>query len=334
MVVMALVTTFMTTPAVIKIYPKWYQMQTSEHSESKLDVFVQDNSGKHYCLVTLLNKLESVPSVMALMQLLKRDRSESSDQIHALRLLELTQRTSAVMKSKDLTETERKDPILNVLRTFSSLMRGALTTHLDVCPAEEYVKLVSNYSIKVEADLVLLPWVDRFESGELLDLDFVDQTFTIRHCTVGLFIDRGFGQTQDQELDLIPDLVVLYRDGPDDHAALLLALRMQAHRNLNLTVLRLKEGNSKTYASGKAIREMLLHGKANIDNLFIIKEKTNVVCQCITEFQLGESLGKHDLVFVGRRSIDQQTAPLLGTLAHSLLQNETSMIVVQERETC
>jgi hypothetical protein len=339
MVVMALVTTFMTTPAVIHLYPEWYQKQTALEemagSDNRIDAFQHRDSEKvstmaaishqeRYCLVTMLSRIESAPSLMALIQLLKRDRVATSIEIHALRLLELTERASAVMKFKDLRETKRQDPVLNVLRTFTNLIGiQSLQTHLDFCSASDFIKTVSDYSKDVDADLILLPWINQYllnnenyasalrERNSAADLEFVHSAFSIHHCNIGLFVDRGFGQLQDGDIDLTPQIIVMYRGGPDDRAALLFALRLQAYRKIDLTVLIKGSGEEALkYASNESIRCFTQNDNVGLEALFVSDVSSNVVCQhtsilneSITIKSLARPLNKHDLIIVGRASV-------------------------------
>lgn len=371
---MALVTTFMTTPVVIKLYPEWYQKRNIIAAE---EIPIGDNKVDHlndleengsseklstvaaiglerYCIVTMLNRIESVPSMMALIQLLKRDKIATSVEIHALRLLELTQRTSAVMKYKDLRETKRQDPVLNVLRTFANLIGiKSLQTHLDYCPSTNYIKTVAEYSTEVEADLVLLPWINNSNfdnSSSPADLEFVHQAFSInQHCTTGLFIDRGFGQIQDGDNELIPQIIVAYREGcQDDEAALLFALRLQAYRKIDLTVVR-KGSSEPSYANNKSVQEYTHH--RDINKLFLTQEtgtsdvRSNIVCRFVQNFNggailktLARPLDKHDLVVLGRRheatSIDEEQMyeSVLGQLGFNVLKHgtkSTSVLILQ-----
>jgi hypothetical protein len=363
MVVMALITTFMTTPVVLKVYPEWYQRETADtftsdtsySTENKVeDVSVKasavDIGTARYCLVAMLNKIESAPSIMALIKLLTRDKKGTiTPEIHALRLLELTQRASAVMKSRDLSETKRQDPVLNVLRTFANLIDiKSFQTKLDFCPVPDYIKTVSNYGNKVDADLILLPIASRhFEdhhpeiqpSSSTVDLDFIEQTFTtIQQKTVGVFIDRGFGHIQDGDSDHLPQIVVGYEGSADDRAALLFALRLQAYRKLDLTVLRLvkNEQDTKLYASTNTIQEAISSQDIDLDHLFKeTDQKTNVICLPVTQLDtttLSKStarpLGKHDLVLVGRHHFDKASSYDTKASMAALLQKVPSNTII------
>ncbi|KAI8885233.1 hypothetical protein K501DRAFT_180422 [Backusella circina FSU 941] len=371
MVVMALITTFMTTPVVLKVYPEWYQRETADkfHStdisqgtdtpKNKIeDMSIQasavDVGSARYCLVAMLNKIESAPSIMALIKLLTRDKKGTiTPEIHALRLLELTQRPSTVMKSKDLSETKRQDPVLNVLRTFANLIDiKSFQTQLDFCPVPDYIKTVSNYGNKVDADLILLPITARhfqdqqhpeIQTSTTLDIEFIEQAFTtLQHRTVGVFIDRGFGHIQDGDADHLPQIVVSYQGSADDRAALLFALRLQAYRKLDLMVLRLvkNEQNTKLYASTSTIQEAISSQEIDLDHLFKeTDQKTNVICMPVTQLDsttlstsTARPLGKHDLLLVGRHQFDEASSQDTRASMAVLLQKvprSTSVLIIQ-----
>src|ERR1700730_10620785 len=83
MVVMAIVTTCMTTPAVIWLYPESYQRLRARElgevgSKTPLEVVSPEVPKKEtYKLMVTLNKLQTVPAMMVLIQMLQQDaRSE------------------------------------------------------------------------------------------------------------------------------------------------------------------------------------------------------------------------------------------------------------------
>ncbi|CEP09315.1 hypothetical protein [Parasitella parasitica] len=351
MVVMALVTTFMTTPVVIWLYPEWYQKQTSASaddvqmsgSDNRIDSepdsldkctiklsTVEAMGLERFRLLTMLNRIESIPSIMALMKLLNSDKLATSVEVHTLRLLELTQRTSAVMKFKDLRETQRQDPVLNVLRTFANLIGiRSLQTHVDLCSTSDIIKTVSDHGSDIDADIILLPWINRhlinnenYASALLdsnyADLEFVNGAFSIRFCTVGLFIDRGFGQIQDGDLDATPQIIVAYREAStDDRAALLFALKLQACRKLDLLVLTHGLDEQITYATNESVGRYTNDENAALNTLFDSSHlPSNISCQQVgslsgTVFSksLTRPLGKHDLVIAGRNFIPKDSVP-------------------------
>lgn len=310
MVVMALVTTFMTTPVVVWLYPEWYQKQTAEayaanelyHNElgvEKTDPSIMNVSRlaepeNYFSLVTMLNRIDHVPSMMALIRLLKEDSgsltvkfSKNRLDIHALRLLELTQRSSDVMRIQDLRETQKQDPVLNVLRTFTSLIGiESLQTRLDFRAPSDFISTVADYGESVSADMILLPWISNQNiftqpqeinpmdqlNGDLSpyqvsDADFATSAFSIRRTTVGLFIDKGFGHVIDgnpKQQTHFQIIVPFTNGGPDDRAALVFALRLQIYRQAEVLVLKpstigQQESSSDAllYASSESVQNVL-----------------------------------------------------------------------------
>jgi hypothetical protein len=79
--------------------------------------------------------------------------------IDALRLMDLSNRTSAVMYGSMTVELLQRDPLVAALRTFARLHRVPVTTAtLSVIPQEEFPNKICERADEVGADLVLLPW--------------------------------------------------------------------------------------------------------------------------------------------------------------------------------
>ncbi|PWN22822.1 hypothetical protein BCV69DRAFT_280428 [Microstroma glucosiphilum] len=87
--------------------------------------------------------------------------------VDALRLVELTDRTSAVMRMAESDDTLRADPISNVFRTFASLNRIPIRTSLSVVGVDYFPSTVVSRARDRGADLVILPWtIPTMASGQ------------------------------------------------------------------------------------------------------------------------------------------------------------------------
>ncbi|KAI8329538.1 Sodium/hydrogen exchanger family-domain-containing protein [Chlamydoabsidia padenii] len=389
MVVMALVTTIMTTPFVVKLYPEWYQKQqaalTSGDGAASIDsidaksteeghvsnIAPMDND--RFTMVTLLNRLETIPAAMTLIRLLTPkdddDRIHNKPQIHALRLLELTQRPSDVMKIQEMKETVRVDPVLSVIRTFAHLIGIPLTPWLYFAAPSSYIKHIDDYASSVNAHLVLLPWqvkqqmykvieehksLDRPTTAayQLSDAEFANHAFMLDHCTVGLFLDRGLEHR-------ILRIIVPFLGGKDDRAALLFALRLQVYHQAQVMVLRQQDhqDNQTMYATGTAIHAGLTTPSAHLDDtqfldtLFHSTTHTlDVSCQSVKEltaYYLMSMVTRQDLIILGRRhtgvtlssstvdtpgtAYSKEFGLALGPLAFDLLSTgvDASLVVIQ-----
>ncbi|CAM0142912.1 K(+)/H(+) antiporter [Umbelopsis sp. WA50703] len=279
MVVMAIVTTCMTTPVVLWLYPESYQRQRARElggggdvdSKYQLDLAQQlEPKEETYRLMVTLNKLQTVPAMMVLIQMLQQDaRSERRLQqsmkhpnrwpvtqleVHALRLLELSQRSSAVMKIQD-AHTLQKDPVLSVFRTFAQLTGIKLTDDINISTPSEFAPVVTGHAQDTKTDVIILPWTfisrsDGLEasSPDLLkdnpyderDATFIRRVLETSHSTVGVLVDRGYTKTAHSKTIVIPFL-----GGLDDREALKFALRMQAGSAKILIVRFMKDTAAK-----------------------------------------------------------------------------------------
>ncbi|TGO31272.1 hypothetical protein BPAE_0001g01700 [Botrytis paeoniae] len=122
-------------------------------------------------------------------------------EVHGVRLLELTDRTSSVMAEVD--EYTHRDPVVNAFRTFAQLNNVAVSGGVSVVPESDYAEALTTQAADNFSDLVLIPWTepsilpvnevhhDSFSSG-LQDI-FIQKTLEIANCNIAIFINRGFG---------------------------------------------------------------------------------------------------------------------------------------------
>ncbi|KAK3316310.1 Sodium/hydrogen exchanger family-domain-containing protein [Apodospora peruviana] len=142
-------------------------------------------------------------------------------EVHGLRLIELTERTSSVMH---VTEGEafytQRDPVVNAFRAFSQLHDVAVSGRVAVVTEDSYAETLMSQASETSSDFALIPWSeygsiseeqsvpfaeesnDRFTAHA--HLDFMNQTLqrATTTCDAGIFIDKGFGgitKPADQE---------------------------------------------------------------------------------------------------------------------------------------
>ena len=79
--------------------------------------------------------------------------------VDALRLVELTERTSAIIKASDSTETlVAADPLCQVFRTFAHGNGIATSAALSIVPQDQFSALVASHAAEHASDLVVVPW--------------------------------------------------------------------------------------------------------------------------------------------------------------------------------
>ncbi|KAJ1979220.1 K(+)/H(+) antiporter [Dimargaris verticillata] len=267
MVIMALITTFMTTPIVQYIYPRKYYRYIHEDSYSKRSLHGKDDSESRSSVdlatgsslteiiyrpldvLVCLSKAQHIPSLMTLMQFLRptatlsgnssekaldnadtkavTDHAEKADEpsttglaylktlrVHAVRLVALTQRDSAVMMSTEAERTMLLDPLIGMFRRFGQLNGIHIRSALQVCPTEGFASALTERAAVAHANYLIVPWSGSEDlSGESMtspfdnlfqrndpmpqgtspqQLQFITDVFHHNQTNTVVYLDRGF----------------------------------------------------------------------------------------------------------------------------------------------
>ena len=303
----ALVLTFITTPLTLFIYPPRYRV----HAGTELEKSFVPSTGSSSTSADftrskfsfVLDCIEQLPAAMTLAQLLRRPsvtpqssvsekspngqnltRSETSFisklppvSIDTIRLLELTERTSAVLKSQAVDTHIRNDPVLSVFRTFGRLNHFSMSASLSVISYDEFSTHVADHARQNGSQMVVIPWPltslapeastthhtvqsNPFDSlfsntsatDELPRPQFTRKVFASSPSDVALFIDRGL--STDSSSTLQPHVFLPFFGGPDDRLALSFVIQLCIHEGISATVVRLRrlesDGNESVHSIG------------------------------------------------------------------------------------
>ncbi|CAA7270692.1 unnamed protein product [Cyclocybe aegerita] len=186
----ALVLTFMTTPLVTWLYPPHLRRRIAA-SGANFDFVPDDEAAQHKRpaaqdgefkarFTVVLDKLEHVPAMMAITQLIQppqttRERkistarepsSSQSDagtprsiSTEALRIIELSDRVSAVMKSSFSDSLLLTDPLLSIFRMFGLLNGIRVSPSLSVVNFNDMAYSVAEHARNYESDMIMIPWL-------------------------------------------------------------------------------------------------------------------------------------------------------------------------------
>ncbi|GAA97261.1 uncharacterized protein L969DRAFT_44257 [Mixia osmundae IAM 14324] len=314
-VVMALVTTFATTPLTMAFYPVWYQQEMTEkrravkagQHEPKPDELVTQKGAFRARFVVVLSRLDHLPSMMAFVKLLQppitydravskgnalsmaaaKDEAEplspvdasyfgqlqSSYSVDALRLMELTERSSAVLKASELEETVKADPLSQIFTTFAGLNAIPLSTKTAIVASDSFPSTVTDFATERSSDMIIIPWnaaapavvvqetsssyFNPFESlfggkNQLSGTEaspqyanFVRNVFAETACDVGLYLDYGTAPA------VAPagkrHLFLAMHGGVDDRACLQLIVQLcSANPGVTATIVRIVRSDEAT----------------------------------------------------------------------------------------
>lgn len=248
-VVMALITTFITTPLTMALYPPWYQKKLEAWKKGLIDwdtgspinsgddassiVVAKLETSKIKTLLVHL-RLDNMPTLMTFVSLLAgtpggtstrthptlAGKSNSEDgsaktprsplEVHGVRMVELTDRDSSVMKVSDVEEFSWRDPIINTFRNFGRLYNLAVSGEVVIAPESSFAEIITSKASSEDSDLLVLPWS---ESGSMEEqqtyrggapntprrledtsyVSFVAAALKSATSNTAVFINRGFG---------------------------------------------------------------------------------------------------------------------------------------------
>lgn len=335
-VVMAVVTTCLTTPLTQLAYPVRLRKYINTESSDLKKVDDTDDvdprgtfgsnskmASKRYLVV--LDRLDHLPGLLSLLQLLKptnnttlsneqadqsstlRNRSKEasgdrtasdidadessqnhSSNVHdlpvllsslrmfqptsldAVRIVELTERTSAVMRVAETEDTLRADPMVNVFKTFANLNKLPVKASMSVAPVDAFSSVIVNRAKQIDSDLIIVPWtlptvgspepgisystflnpMESFFGGgsqsstavaRHQQAAFVRKIIQDSPCDVGLLLSNSGGDVTGSAA-FYPHILLGFMGGPDDRYALSLALRMcRANNEVSVSVYRFRK---------------------------------------------------------------------------------------------
>ena len=193
-VVMALLTTFATTPIVTLLYPPWYQKKLAAWKRGEIDwdsetptggetVVQQDHpSNNRIGQLLVYLRLDNMPGLLSLVALFGKDtiisdKCEGGEKqegvveavtsqspptravrAHGLRLLQLGDRDSSVMTVSEVDEYTKTDPVVNTWRTVGQILRVAVSGEVATMPESRFSEALLVKSSDISSDLLLLPW--------------------------------------------------------------------------------------------------------------------------------------------------------------------------------
>ncbi|GMH10155.1 hypothetical protein Nepgr_011996 [Nepenthes gracilis] len=272
LVLMALVTTFITTPTVMAIYKP--ARGATEPTKRKLqpDQSMADESstpsryGTNYKedelrIMACAHGPGNVPGLISLIEA-TRSVTKSHLRIYVMHLVELTERSSSIIMAQRLrrnglpfinrrSRAEVHDRIACAFEAYGQLGRviirpvtavSALTTmHEDICHVAEEKRV----------SMIILPFHKRWreEEGGEVTMENVGHGWrgvtqkVMKHapCSVAVLVDRGLGSSTEKLVAVGQSVCVVFFGGPDDREALELGGRMAEHPAVKVAVIRFVE---------------------------------------------------------------------------------------------
>ncbi|XWW99272.1 hypothetical protein V2A60_007281 [Cordyceps javanica] len=190
-VVMALLTTFTTTPLVSWLYPPWYQKKMELWRRGEIDwdtgalisspsAGTNQNATREPSVARLLVylRLDTMPRLLRLVSLFgdsarpiengtePENPSLRPVRTHGIRLLQLTDRDSSVMTVSQVDSYSRHDPVLNTFRTVAQANNLAVSGEVAIMPEHRFSQALLTKATAMSANLLLVPWSETGDIGD------------------------------------------------------------------------------------------------------------------------------------------------------------------------
>lgn len=334
-VVMALITTFATTPLTAALYPPWYQRKLDAWKRGEIDWDtgrpLDGSDGDHEVAQAKLQstkiksllvylRFDNMPTLLAFVSLLSGQPNENVKkshpslqrsatpvpqednaaghgeyprkkplEVHGVRLVELTERGSTVMKVSEVDEYSLFDPVLNAFRVLGQIYNLAVSGEVTISPVSSYPDVLVSKAADESSDLLLLPWSetggisetqtisndsvkDKFSSDAYTQ--FVSSTLETATINTAVFINKGFSGTlrnrpstlsrsasalslrRHSEYQTVPafdrshHIFLPFLGGPDSRAALRLVLQLAENPEITATIVHLTSNEPISSSGG------------------------------------------------------------------------------------
>lgn len=252
MVLMALFTTFITTPLVMAVYKPAKKGSTNVYKHRTIE---RKNSNTQLRILACFHSSRNIPSIINLLEASRGTEKREGLCIYAMHLMELSERSSAILMvhkarrnglpfwNKGLRSNSNQ--VVVAFEAFRQLSRVSVRPMTSISSLSDMHEDICTTGERKRAAIIILP----FHKHQRLDgsLETTRTDFrgvnlkVLKHatCSVGIFVDRGLGGTTHISASNVSySITVLFFGGHDDREALAYGVRMAEHPGIRLTVIR------------------------------------------------------------------------------------------------
>ncbi|MFS7936820.1 putative cation/H+ exchanger, sodium/solute symporter superfamily [Helianthus anomalus] len=253
LVLMALVTTFITTPSVIAVYKPAKKLTKSEYKHRT--IYRKDFSTSPFRMFFTFHGIRNLPTIINLIEASRGTGKNETLTVHAMHLMELTERSSAILMAHKTRKNgspfwkkgpkANSDQILVAFETFQQLSKVSIRPTTAISAVSSMHEDICNGAERKKAAMIVLPFHKHLRLDGHLEVARAEYRHVNRKvlehapCSVSILVDRGFGGSSHVSASNVDSLVtVLFFGGHDDHEALAYGARMAEHPGINLVVVR------------------------------------------------------------------------------------------------
>lgn len=335
LVIMALFTTFITTPSVMAVYRPARKFSARVQLEE--DSATSRKLREELRILMCIRGAGDSPSLTNLIELC-RSTKISAMKLYVMQLLELTDRSSSILMVQRVRKNgvpcigrfrqgDPSDQVASAFKAYSQLCKVTVRPATSISTLSTMHENICHVAEKKRAAMVILPFHKgwRREGNKEMEMNFgngwrgVNQMVLMNApCSVATLVDRGFGvalQPSSGDNAFIKRVCVLFLGGPDSRKALELACLMAEHPAVRVSVIKFNmftdlEDTVTTQPSPYEVSVNKDPREKELDNAVLMdfKKKWNgvveytdkVTINLVKEVQAIGQRGEFELVIVGK----------------------------------
>ncbi|KAK8916892.1 Cation/H(+) antiporter 19 [Platanthera zijinensis] len=263
MVLMALFTTFMTTPIVMGIFkPARKAAEAAAYKHRKIERKMNDSDGE-LRILACFHGSRNIPTLINLIESSRGARRRGGLAVYAMHLMELSERSSAISmvhkarrnglpfwnrpdENRDDGNNSNADQMVVAFQAYEQLSHVTVRPMTAISDLHSIHEDVIASARQKRAALIILPFhktqLHADGSTESIGHDYqhVNRRVLLgAPCSVAILIDRGLGGSAHVSAsDVSCSVAVLFFGGCDDREAVAYGMRMAEHPGISLAVVR------------------------------------------------------------------------------------------------
>ncbi|XP_047337306.1 cation/H(+) antiporter 18-like [Impatiens glandulifera] len=251
-VLMALFTTFITTPLVIAVYKP---AKMNVRAEYKYRTIQRRATNSQLRLLACFHNTRNIPSLLNLIEASRGTSMRNGLYVYAMHLMELSERSSAIRMVLKATndgvpfwnrgQSSDSNQVVVAFETFRQLSRVTIRPTTAISRMSNIHDDIFSSAESKRPAMIILPFhkYPRLDGQlEVMRAEFRQVNRNVLEgapCSVGILVDRGLGgNTHVSSKNVNSVFTVLFFGGHDDQEALAYGARMAEHPGITLVVIR------------------------------------------------------------------------------------------------
>ncbi|KAK8951079.1 Cation/H(+) antiporter 19 [Platanthera zijinensis] len=344
LVLMALFTTFITTPIVTIVYKPARRSAPYDHRT------IPDSANFELRILACFHTSRSIPTLINLIESSRGTHRRLT--VYAMHLMELSERSSAISmvhkaRRNGLPFWRRSDAaagddyVVVAFETYRRLSRVTIRPMTAISDLQSIHEDIIASAQQKRAALIILPF-HKFRRGDSGELESHGSSH--RHvnqrvlrsapCSVALLVDRGLGGSglMISSSDISYSMAVLFFGGPDDREALQYGSRLAEHPGIEMVVLRFLIDGAVDADDEAALERFKSKSGGKYDEVVVSGERLPEDVTAAVK-----ATGSINLFVVGRRArtaaiVEREEFPELGPVGSYLVSPEfsaASVLIIQ-----